>query len=103
MRQRVEAARALQQRRGFYNGRIPSPQNLWDGIEPTAGCWRCRRGYAAVLRFKRDRDHVTFDRSFFPMVGVEQKHGDGLACQNESPNFSGEQQRVRDVDDWEER
>jgi magnesium chelatase family protein len=26
MRQRVEAARAIQQRRGFYNARIPSPQ-----------------------------------------------------------------------------
>jgi len=26
MRQRVEAARAIQERRGFYNARIPSPQ-----------------------------------------------------------------------------
>lgn len=26
MRQRVEAARAIQQQRGFYNARIPSPQ-----------------------------------------------------------------------------
>jgi len=26
MRQRVEAARAVQQHRGFYNARIPSPQ-----------------------------------------------------------------------------